>query len=239
MNSRYSRNILLEEVGIEGQKRLSQSRVLVCGAGGLGSGVLANLAGLGVKNIGLVDYDVVEASNLNRQFVHKHSNIGRLKVESAKKWVEEYNPDISVEIFNTKLDKKNCDTIIADYDIIADCFDSFESKILLNEIAVKNNKTLVHAGVSGFRGQVFTIKPYKTACLKCLFPELDKTQTFDKGVVSPAVNTIAALQSSEIFKQILNVGEKLEEKILFYDVLTQQFKILKTSRNKDCELCRD
>ena len=136
---RYNRNILIEQVGEEGQKKLFQAKVLVCGAGGLGSTVLANLASMGlgtIGQIGIIDNDVLELSNLNRQYIHKVDNIGNVKVESAKQWLHEFNPEITVKAYQLRLDEHNYQAIVEDYDLIVDCFDSFNSKFLLNKISV-------------------------------------------------------------------------------------------------------
>lgn len=227
---RYNRNILL--IGDAGQTKLLNSRVLVCGCGGLGSTVIMNLAGLGIGTIGLVDDDVVEITNLNRQFIHK--NIGEDKVISAKNRILEYNPEINVNAYKIRLDDNNYETIIKDYDLIVDCFDSYESKFLLNDIAVKTGKTLIHGGISEFFGQVTVIKP-STPCLRCIFPDIDTKKDFSKGILSPAVSTIASIEAMEAVKQILNIGEPLENILLTYNALTNDFKKLKITKNTACK----
>lgn len=233
---RYNRNILVEQVGEIGQKKLAQAKILVCGAGGLGSTVLANLASVGIGTIGIVDNDVLELSNLNRQYIHKFNNIGKIKVESARKWINEFNPDIDVNTYQTRLDENNYSDIVKDYDFIMDCFDSFKSKFLLNKIAVQTGKTLIHGGVTEFFGQVSVIVPHKTACLNCILPEEDAYIV--KGVLSPAVTTIASIESMEAVKLILNLGESLENKLLSYNGLTMQFKTINIARNSNCSLCK-
>lgn len=232
---RYNRNILIPQVGEEGQKKLLQAKILVCGAGGLGSTVLANLASVGIGTIGIVDNDSLELSNLNRQYIHKFSSLGKFKVESAKKWINEFNPEIIVKTYQTRLNEKNYLQVVKDYDLIVDCFDSFKSKFLLNKIAIQTKKTLIHGGVTEFFGQVTKIIPYKTACLNCILPEEDVYVI--KGVLSPAVTTIASIQSMEIVKTILNIGEGLENKLLSYNGLNMKFKIINISKNIKCNLC--
>ena len=210
----------------------------MCGAGGLGSTVIANLASLGigtVGQIGILDNDVLELSNLNRQYIHKFDNIGKLKVESAKTWIKEFNPEINVNTYPIRLDENNYQEIVAGYDLIMDCFDSYKSKFLLNKIAVNTGKTLIHGGVTEFFGQVTTIIPRTTACLNCLLPETD--QYTIKGVLSPAVATIASIQAMEAVKIILNIGERLENRLLSYDGLRMQFKTINIAKNPSCELC--
>lgn len=232
---RYNRNIRISQIGEEGQKKLSQAKILVCGAGGLGSTVLANLASVGVGTIGIVDNDVLELSNLNRQYIHKFESLGKVKVESAKKWINEFNPQINVQTYQTRLGEENYSDIVGNYDFIMDCFDSFKSKFLLNKIAVTTGKTLIHGGVTEFYGQVSVIVPGKTACLNCILPEED--QYVVKGVLSPAVTTIASIESLEAVKHILNIGESLENKLLSYNGLTMAFKKINIAKNPHCKLC--
>lgn len=233
---RYNRNILIEKIGEEGQKKLAAAKVLVCGAGGLGSTVLANLASVGVGTIGVVDNDVLELSNLNRQYIHKFSNIGKIKVESAADWLKEFNPDIKVDTYQIRLDEKNYQDIVKDYDLIMDCFDSFKSKFLLNKIAVQTGKTLIHGGVTEFFGQVSVIIPRKTACLNCILPG-EESKYVVKGVISPAVTTISSIESMEAVKQILSLGNSLENKLLCYDGLNMKFKTINLAKNPNCNLC--
>lgn len=232
---RYNRNIKIEQIGEAGQKKLNQAKVLVCGAGGLGSTVLANLASIGVGTIGIVDNDVLELSNLNRQYIHKIESLGKVKVESAKKWINEFNPGVNVFTYETRLDEYNYQGIVKDYDFIMDCFDSFKSKFLLNKIAVQTGKTLIHGGVTEFFGQVSVIVPGKTACLNCILPEEDAYIV--KGVLSPAVTTIASIEAMEAVKYILGIGENLQNKLLNYNGLTMQFKIINIEKNPNCQLC--
>lgn len=232
---RYDRNIRISQIGEEGQKKLSQAKILVCGAGGLGSTVLANLASVGVGTIGIVDNDVLELSNLNRQYIHKLEGLGKVKVDSAKKWINEFNPQINIQTYQTRLSEENYSDIVGNYDFIMDCFDSFKSKFLLNKIAVTTGKTLIHGGVTEFYGQVSVIVPGKTACLNCILPEED--QYVVKGVLSPAVTTIASIESLEAVKHILNIGELLKNKLLSYNGLTMQFKTINIAKNPHCKLC--
>lgn len=232
---RYNRNILIPQVGESGQEKISNAKILVCGAGGLGSTVLTNLAAVGIGTIGIVDNDVLELSNLNRQYIHKLDALGQVKVESAKKWINEFNPEITVKTYQTRLDETNYQDIVKDYDFIMDCFDSFKSKFLLNKIAVETGKTLIHGGVTEFFGQVSVIVPNKTACLNCILPEEDAYIV--KGVISPAVATIASIEAMEAVKYILGIGENLENKLLSYNGLTMEFKTINIEKNPNCSLC--
>lgn len=236
---RYNRNVLIEKIGAEGQKKISRAKVLVCGAGGLGSGVLLNLAALGVGHIGIIDCDTVELSNLNRQYIHKESSIGISKVDSAKKQIEEFNSEIAIKTYNIKLDQENIGELFSDYNIITDCFDNFYSKFILSDFVVKTEKILVHGGVEEFSGQVSVIKK-NSACLACFMPELynisdDLMQK--KGIISPVVSTIASIQATEIFKIITGVATPLINTVLFYNALEQSYKKVSVQKNKNCPIC--
>ncbi len=236
---RYEKNILLKSVGELGQRKLNAARVLVCGAGGLGSAVIANLASLGVGYIGIVDNDKVELSNLNRQFIHKMLTLGSDKVESAKKWVHEFNPDIKVTPYKIRLDKSNVCELFLNYDVIVDCFDNYYSKFILSDAAVKTGKTLVHGGVEEFFGQVCTIDR-NSACLACFVPELYNCSIdtpLKQGIVSPVVSTVGSIQSMEIFKVITGVGTTLRNTLLIYDGLNQEFRKIHLEKNKKCPSC--
>ena len=224
---RYNRNIAL--IGQDGQNKLLSAKVLVCGCGGLGSFVIANLAALGIGNIGLVDDDSVETSNFNRQFLH--NTIGEKKVLSAQKWINTFNPEINTKTYETRLNISNYSYIIKDYEIIVDCFDSYESKFLLNDIAVKEKKILIHGGVSEFYGQATVIKP-GTPCLRCLCDYVE--DNVPKGIISPVVSVIASIQAVEVTKQILNLPNTLEGLLLTYNGIKNEFKKLQMNKSSDC-----
>lgn len=234
---RYSRNILIEEIGEEGQHKLLNSKVLIAGAGGLGATVIANLASLGIGNIGIIDFDKLELSNLNRQYIHKYKDIGINKANSAKEWVQEYNPDINVEAFSFKLDKNNGGEIIKRFDVVVDCFDSYDSKFLLNELCFENNKILIHGGVTEFFGQVLTVIPRESACLSCMLPEKDPNAYVARGIISPTASTIASIQSMEVVKVILGLEKTLKNRLLTYNGLKQEFRELSIDKNPNCPLC--
>ncbi len=236
---RYDRNVLLKSVGESGQRKLNASRVLVCGAGGLGSTVIANLASLGVGHIGIVDNDKVELSNLNRQFIHKMTTLGMDKVESAKEWVKLYNPDIEVIPYKIRVDKASAAELFANYDVIIDCFDNYYSKFVLSDAVIKTDKTLIHGGVEEFSGQVCTIDK-NSACLACFIPELyncscDIVQR--RGIISPIVSIIASIQSMEAFKVILGLDGVLKNTLLIYDGQRQDFRKIHLEKNKHCPSC--
>ena len=235
--TRYTRNMGKEGITLEIQEKLITSKVLVMGAGGLGSGVIMNLAAIGVGQIKIVDDAVVDETNLNRQIIHKYKNIGRAKVMSAKDWIWEYNPDIKVELDKIKLNELNYFNVIEGYDIIVDCFDSYELKYMLNEIALRHKKILVHGGVQGLCGQVTTIVPGKTGCLSCVMPKPRIFSEEKLASFSPVVNTISALQSQEVLKILTGNGEPLLNKLLVFDGSNSSFKALNYSKNIVCDQC--
>ena len=234
---RYIRNYDIGGITPEQQEKLIASKVLVMGVGGLGSGVIMNLSALGVGQIKVVDSEVIEETNFNRQLIHKYKNIGRAKVMSAKEWVQDFNPDIRVEIEKIKINELNYFNIIDDYDIIVDCFDEYYSKYILNDIAQMHRKILVHGGTQGFCGQVTTIIPNKTGCLNCI---VQKPKVFKETPVcslSPVVSTIASLQAQEVLKILTESGELLTNKMLTYDGFKSEFKIIEYTKNPTCECC--
>ena len=234
---RYRKNLEKDGITLEQQEKLLNSKVLVMGAGGLGSGVIMNLSALGVGQIKVVDNDVIEEENFNRQTIHKYKNLGRAKVMSAKEWINDFNPEIKVEMDKIRINDLNYFSIIDGYDIIVDCFDSYESKYMLNEIALRHKKILIHGGVQGYCGQVTTIVPNKTGCLSCI---LQKPKVFEEeslSALSPVVSTVASLQAQEVLKIITGAGEPLLNKLLTFDGLKSEFRVLGFSKNPVCETC--
>ena len=236
--TRYKKNFEQNGITQADQEKLLNSRVIVMGAGGLGSGVIMNLAALGVGQIKIIDGDIVEESNLNRQIIHKYKNIGRAKVISAKDWVQEFNPDIRVELDKIKINELNYFNIIQGYDIIIDCFDSYESKYMLNEIIIRHKKILIHGAAQGFYGQVTTIIPDKTGCLECVMQKPKQIKEAMYASLSPVVNTIAALQAQEALKIITGAGAPLLNKLLVFDGTTSEFKMLNYAKNPACPACQ-
>ena len=238
MDEIFSRNILIDKIQQKGQKKLNEAKILVAGLGGLGSGVVANLASIGIGTLGLLDCDKIEKSNLNRQFIHKYCDIGVNKTKSAQNWVKNYHPEIQTCTYNLKLDENNYENIFQNYDIIVDCFYSYVSKFLLNQIAIKHNKILIHGGVSEFQGQVTTIVPKQTPCLNCLFEDIKNLNEYEiKGIVSPIINIIASIQASEVMKIVLNFDNILKGKLLTFNLLNYKLNILNFEKNKHCKVC--
>lgn len=235
--SRYTRNMAQDGISQEQQDKLMNAKVIVMGAGGLGSGVIMNLAALGVGHIKIIDGDIIEQSNFNRQIIHKYKNIGRAKVISAKDWVSEFNPDIKVDLEKVILDNTNYQRIIDGYNIIIDCFDSYDSKYFLNDIAIHHNKILIHGAIQSFKGQVTTINPNRTGCLNCVLdkPYYLKDEVF--ASFSPVVNIISSLQAQEAFKVITGVGIPLYNKLLIFDGIESEFKVLNYTKSFTCKVC--
>lgn len=234
---RYSRNILINEISQEGQKKLNKAKILVAGVGGLGSSVIIHLASVGIGYLGLVDFDEVEESNLNRQYIHFPEKTGVNKTLSAKNWIERFNPDINVEMYNIKLDSTNSDNIISKYDIVIDCFDSYNSKFILNNSCLKNDKPLIHGGVCEFYGQVITILGKESACLNCIFPKTEEFPKEKKGIISPVVGVIGSIQSMEAIKYILGLNGLLVNTFLSYDGIKQSFRKITLTKNENCSIC--
>ena len=238
---RYSRNILLKEVGIRGQQTLLFSKVLVIGAGGLGSSSILYLAAAGIGTIGIADKDKVELSNLNRQIIHNTGRVGKLKTESAKQTINELNPDIKINIYN-EISSKNISGIVSQYDFVIDATDNFETKFLINDACVKEEKPFCHAGIVGFQGQLMTYVPNKGCCYRCVFKEPPKQDCVSScstdGVLGAAAGIIGSLQAIEAIKYILGTGELLTGYLLTYDALTSEFRKIKLPPpNKECRAC--
>lgn len=238
---RYSRHLLIPEVGEAGQLKLLDSKVLFIGAGGLGAPAAYYLAAAGVGTIGLIDADVVEESNLQRQIIHNTKRIGQYKAESAKQTIQELNPDIKVNTYIDILDETNVADIIADYDVIIDGTDNFPTRYLLNDAALIANKPVVHGSVFRFEGQVTVFKPYDGPCYRCLYPEPPPAalapSCSEAGVLGVLPGVIGILQAVETLKLLLNIGEPLVGRLLTYDALEGEFSELRLFRDPNCPAC--
>jgi adenylyltransferase/sulfurtransferase len=238
---RYSRHLLIPEVGLDGQKKLKNSSALIIGTGGLGSPVSLYLAAAGIGRIGLVDYDVVESSNLQRQVIHGTSSIGKLKVESAKSKVQDLNPDIQVDVYNEPYTSENALRIAKDYDIILDGTDNFPTRYLTNDVAVFLGKPNVYASIFRFDGQVSVFYAKEGPCYRCLFPEPPPPglvpSCAEGGVLGVLPGTIGTLQATEALKVLLGIGEPLIGKLLLYNALDMSFDFVKLKKNPNCRVC--
>lgn len=240
---RYSRHILLSEVGGGGQERLLAGRVLLVGVGGLGSPAALYLAAAGVGTLGLVDADVVDLSNLQRQIAHATPDIGRLKVESAAEKLRALNPDVAVRTHPERLTAANARAILRDYDFILDGTDSFASKFLVADACHFARKPYSHAGILKFNGQTLTVIPGETACYRCVFvrpPPAGAVPTCSQaGVLGVLAGVVGAWQATEAIKFLLGAGDLLTNRLLVYDALKMRAREVRLRRNPHCPLCGD
>jgi molybdopterin-synthase adenylyltransferase len=242
---RYARHIVLREVGGVGQAKLKAARVLVVGAGGLGSPVILYLAAAGTGTIGIVDDDKVSLSNLQRQIAHATADVGRMKTQSAHEEALAINPLIKVVEHPVRLTAQNATEIIAAYDIIADGSDNFSTRFLINDACFFLKKTLVTAAVTEFDGQLATYKPGRDSlpCYRCLFPEPpppgSAPSCSETGVLGAAAGVMGTLQALEVIKEITGAGESLAGKLLIYDALATRFRTVTVKRDPACPLCGD
>ena len=238
---RYSRHLLIPEVGEEGQRKLLDAKVLLVGAGGLGSPAALYLAAAGVGTIGIVDEDIVDDSNLQRQVVHTTDRLGIPKVESARIAIEAINPDVEVIKHETRLDKSNVLDIFSQYDIILDGTDNFATRYLINDATVLLNKPNVHGSIFRFEGQATTFIPYEGPCYRCLFPTPPPPELApscaEAGVLGLLPGTVGMIQATETAKLILGIGEPLVGRLLTYDALEMEFRELRLSRDPECPMC--
>jgi len=240
--ARYSRHLLIPEVGEEGQLKLLDSKVLLVGAGGLGSPASLYLAAAGVGRIGIVDADVVDESNLQRQIVHSTESLGEPKVESAKRAIEALNPDVEVVPYKERLTSENIERILADgWDVIVDGADNFPTRYLVNDASVWHRIPVVHGSIYRFEGQVTVFKPYEGPCYRCLFPTPPPPELApscaEGGVLGVLPGVIGSLQASEALKLALGIGEPLIGRLLLFDALTANFDEVKLRRDPDCPVC--
>ena len=239
--SRYNRHLIIPEVGEEGQKKLLDSRVLMLGAGGLGSPCALYLAAAGVGTIGIIDSDVVDRSNLQRQIIHADDRVGESKVSSAERTIAGLNPDVEVVGFQTRLTSENALEIFEGWDVIVDGGDNFPTRYLVNDAAVHLNIPIVHGSVYRFEGQVTTFVPHDGPCYRCLYPEPPPPEFApscqEAGVLGVLPGIIGLLQATEVIKVLLGIGEPLKGRLLTLDALPMKFRELKLRRDPDCPMC--
>jgi len=238
---RYSRHMLVPEIGAEGQEKLLDAKVLLLGAGGLGSPTALYLAAAGVGTIGIVDDDVVDLSNLQRQVIHTTDRIGVPKVDSAEQAMKELNPDVDVVKYQTRLDASNIMEIIAGYDVIVDGADNFPTRYLLNDASVRLQIPVVSASILGFDGQLSVFSPYEGPCYRCLYPVPPPAELAPScganGVLGVLPGTMGLLQATEVVKLITGAGEPLIGRLLLYEALGATFTELKVRRDPECAIC--
>jgi sulfur-carrier protein adenylyltransferase/sulfurtransferase len=238
---RYSRHLLISEVGLEGQKKLLSSSVLVIGTGGLGSPVALYLAAAGIGRIGLVDFDVVDSSNLQRQIIHGTGTVGTLKVESARARLHDLNPEIQVDIYNEPFTSENAMRIAHDYDLLVDGTDNFPTRYLVNDLAVLTGKPDVFGSIYRFDGQASVFYAKDGPCYRCLFPEPPPPglvpSCAEGGVLGVLPGTIGTIQATEAIKLLLGIGSSLVGRLLLYNALDMSFETIKLKKNPDCKVC--
>ena len=240
--ARYSRHLLIPEIGEEGQLRLLESRVLLIGAGGLGSPASLYLAAAGVGHIGIIDADIVDESNLQRQIAHSLNTLGTPKVESAKQAIEALNPDVQVTTYRERLTSENIDRILDDgWEIIVDGADNFPTRYLTNDASVWRNIPVVHGSIYRFEGQVTVFKPFDGPCYRCLYPSPPPPELApscsEGGVLGVLPGIVGTLQTNEALKLALDVGDPLIGRLLLFDALATEFQEVQIRRNPDCPVC--
>ena len=234
---RFEKQIILKKVGISGQKRIFNSKILIVGMGGLGCPLLTYLAASGVGSIGIVDYDKVELSNLNRQTLFNNSDIGKFKVNQAKLKVNKINKKITIKSFIKKINKKNIQSIIKNFDIICDGSDNYETRYLINDQCKKNKKILISAAISKFDGHLFNFNfKEKGPCFRCFMPEKPAAENNcqSEGIFSPVAGVLGSLQANEVLKTILNLKKNRTNQIIIFDSLTTNLRKVKLKRNPNC-----
>jgi molybdopterin/thiamine biosynthesis adenylyltransferase len=238
---RYARQIMLREIGPDGQNRLLNSRVLVVGAGGLGTPVLLYLAAAGVGKIGIVDDDEVSISNLQRQVMYTCGDVGRSKTLVSSVRVAALNPDVNVVAHSERFTRQNGHVLAETYDFVIDATDNFASKFLIADVCAQANTPYCHAGVRGFEGQVMTVLPGKTACYRCLFEEEPPGEAEatckSAGILGPVAGTLGCIQATEALKFMLGTGELLTNRLLTLDLATMRIREVRFERNPECPIC--
>ncbi|MES2202517.1 MAG: HesA/MoeB/ThiF family protein [candidate division FCPU426 bacterium] len=239
--SRYSRHILLPEVGLAGQKRLKDSSVLVVGAGGLGCPAAQYLAAAGVGRLGLADPDKVELGNLQRQILHWDKDLGRPKVASAAEKLRGMNPDLELVLHETRVDEKNAMQLFRDYDLVVDGTDNFQSKFLVNDACVSLGKTFLHAGILRFEGQMMAVKPGSSACFRCVFSSMPAAGTVpscaEAGVLGAVAGVMGALLADQALTLLLGLGSPLFDRMLLFDAKNLRFREVPLRRQEACPSC--
>lgn len=243
---RYARHLILDEVGDEGQEKLLSSKVLVVGAGGLGAPLLMYLAAAGVGTLGIVDDDEVDLTNLQRQVVHVTDAVGQKKTDSAKATLAALNPGINVVLHDVRLNDENAVEILEGYDLVADGSDNFETRYLLNDQCYRLGIPLIAAAMLRFEGQLFTFRrndEAPSACYRCIFPEAPPPEMVPRceeaGILGALAGVMGSLQTTEVLKELLNLGETLAGRMLIYDALATDFHTIKLSHDPNCVLCGD
>ena len=232
---RYSRQIMIPQIGKKGQEKLKRAKVFIAGVGGLGSPVSIYLTAAGVGHLRMVDHDRVDLTNLNRQVVHWSGDVGKRKVESAQEKLNKLNPNVTVETLSVTISEENASELISGFDLIVDAMDNLPTRYLLNKTAIEHGIPFFHGAVNGFEGRAMTVIPGKTACLRCLYRGPVPESKFPVIGVTPAV--IGCIQATEVIKYLVGIGDLLANRLLAFDGLNLKFTEFKVQRNPQCEHC--
>ena len=237
---RYSKQIILKQVGVSGQKKIFSTKVLLVGMGGLGCPVALYLSNLGIKNIGIADHDKVDVSNLNRQILFSTEDIGKFKVVRAKKFLQKINRTIKINVYKERVVEKNIQKILSKYDIICDCSDNFTTRFLLNDFCLKNKKILISAAISKFEAHIFNFNFSKnTPCYRCFVPEVpeEENKCDTEGILPTVAGIAGTLQANEVVKSILYKKNELIRKMIVFDTLNLNFRKIKLTKDNNCITC--
>lgn len=236
--ARYSRHLMIEDVGPEGQERFKKAKVLIVGAGALASPNILYLAGAGIGTIGIVDDDCVDISNLHRQVAFDTHDIGKPKVQCAQEKIHAINPDINVKTHLVRMDSENASSLVLDYDLIIDATDNFVSKFLINDACVLADKPFIHAGIMRHCGQILGVMPHQSACLSCIFPTPPQnTSLYKNGLFGTLTGVLGAISANEVLKFFSGVGKMLFDSLLSVDLASMQFSKIKIKPNPTCPIC--
>lgn len=239
----YLRNIIVPEILEEGQKKILNSKILIIGSGGLGSAAIYYLAAAGVSHIGIIDHDEVELSNLQRQIIHNHSDLGKLKCQSAKEKINKLNSDIKIDIFPIRVNEDNLADLIKDYDFILDCTDNFPTRFIINKICFLEKKTLIFTAVKQFSCHISVFKSYqdKNPCYNCfndnIYDSSFSLALKEKGILGSVAGIGGTMQATQTIKEILNIGDSLVGKMQIFDFLNNKSKIINLRKNPNCKIC--
>ena len=237
---RYSKQIILKQVGVSGQKKIFSTKVLLVGMGGLGCPVALYLSNLGIKNIGIADHDKVDVSNLNRQILFSTEDIGKFKVVRAKKFLQKINRTIKINVYKERVVEKNIQKILSKYDIICDCSDNFTTRFLLNDFCLRNKKILISAAISKFEAHIFNFNFSKnTPCYRCFVPEVpeEENKCDTEGILPTVAGIAGTLQANEVVKSILYKKNELIRKMIVFDTLNLNFRKIKLTKDNNCITC--
>lgn len=233
--ARYDRQIMIPEIGREGQEKLKKAKVFIAGAGGLGSPVSIYLAAAGIGHIRIADHDKVDLSNLNRQILHWDKDVGRMKADSAEEKLRSLNPNVKIEIVKETIDENSVASMVEGFDAIVDAMDNFPTRYVLNKAAIEKNIPFFHGAVRGLEGRAMTIIPGKSACFRCMYHGTPPAEKFPVIGVTPAI--IGSIQATEAIKYITGMGDLLTNRLLIYDGMSMEFKEFKIRMNSECDHC--